>query len=192
MSVALIIGPMHSGKTTALLDEAARINSVGLKVLFVNSAKDIRTSDEVSTHNPIVSYKEKLKNVYFVKVSNLGGLDISGYHSILIDEAQFFDDLLDSVIKFVEVDKKNVIVSGLSGNYQRRKFGQILDLIPLVDNPDRIIYKTAYCVACAKDNKLVEATFSQRLNKEEMSEIAISSNKCPYISVCGTHFNVNQ
>ena len=50
---------------------------------------------------------------------------------ILINEGQFFPDLVQFVSLMVDVHKKKVIVCGLDSDFQRNKFGVILDLIPL-------------------------------------------------------------
>lgn len=187
MSLSLTLGPMHSGKTTDLLDEAARINAMGLKALFVNSTIDTRSLDEVSTHNPILSYKEKLPHVTFVKVSQLRDLDVSSFFSILIDEGQFFSDLRESIIHFLDKCGKHVHVGALSGDFNRKAFGQVLDLIPLCDNPNlNIKFKTSYCTRCAKEGgQLTVAAFSYRLNREERSQIAVGKH---YEPLCNKHY----
>jgi hypothetical protein len=51
-----------------------------------------------------------------------------------IDEAQFFCDLKQYVIKWCEEYNKNITVIGLDGDFKRNVFGHILDLIPVCDN----------------------------------------------------------
>jgi thymidine kinase len=191
MSLTLTFGPMHSGKTTELLDEAARINAMGLKCLYVNSTIDTRTSDEVSTHNPLLVYRNRLPNVTFVKVSRLADLNVADFYKVLIDEGQFFDDLRDSVIHFIDVCEKLVHISALTGDFNRRPFGEVLSLIPLVDNPkSNIIFKTSYCTRCAReDEQLVDAAFSYRLNREERAQIAIGNGK-KYEPLCAKHYKI--
>lgn len=189
MALYLIIGPMHSGKTTALLDEAARVNALGMKTLYINSSVDTRSEDEVSTHNPILKYKSTLHHVTFIKVSRLSDLDVSTFDTILIDEGQFQDDLVESVTRFVEVDKKYVHVAGLSGDFRRKKFGQILDLIPLVDNYNHIMFKTAYCTRCAAEGKQIDACYSKRLTVNVTEQIAVSGSKVIYEPSCAKHYH---
>ena len=84
---------------------------------------------------------------------------------ILIDEGQFFDDL-PNVLTLVEMNKKNVYVFGLDGDFKRNIFGKILDLIPLCDSVEKI---TADC-KCGST-----ALFSNRTINNE-SQILVGSN----------------
>lgn len=182
MSLSVILGPVNSGKTTALLDEASRVSAVGLRGLYVNSVIDTRNNDCVSTHNPLLSYKEKLTHITFLKISHLSELDVSGYDALFIDEAQFFEDLLPAVKRFMDNDRKYVWVAGLSGDFNRARFGQILDLLPLCA-ANRVIFKSSYCTRCARNKRLlVDAPYSYRLNREERAQIAVGKK---YESLCG-------
>lgn len=44
---------------------------------------------------------------------------------IAIDEAQFFGDLVEFCAAAADDDAKHVIVAGLDGDFQRRRFGQV-------------------------------------------------------------------
>jgi thymidine kinase len=92
----------------------------------------------------------------------------------LINEGQFFEDLY----VYVELLLKNgnkVYVCGLDGDFQRRKFGQILDLIPLCDKVTKL---TSLCSIC-KNGK--HGIFSMRLTVETCQTLVGSDN---YIPVC--------
>jgi thymidine kinase len=64
---------------------------------------------------------------------------------IVIDEAQFFDDLVVFVRCEVENFNKHVVVVGLDGDFYRNPFGKVLDCIPLADKVTRL---TALCARC--------------------------------------------
>jgi thymidine kinase len=93
---------------------------------------------------------------------------------ILINEGQFFPDLYDFVNELLKADKK-VYVCGLDGDFERKKFGNILDLIPLCDKVRKL---TSLCSIC-KDG--TPAIFSMRLTEEKEQTIVGSDN---YIPVC--------
>jgi thymidine kinase len=76
---------------------------------------------------------------------------------IIIEEAQFFDDLLVFARTMVESFGKIVVVVGLDGDSNRKPFGQILECIPLCDN---IIKLTAMDMI---DKDGTEAIFSKRI-----------------------------
>lgn len=65
---------------------------------------------------------------------------------IAIDEAQFFSDLLDFCSTAADEDAKHVIVAGLDGDFQRRRFGQILDIVPFADSVTKLTAKCTYCM----------------------------------------------
>jgi thymidine kinase len=83
---------------------------------------------------------------------------------ILINEGQFFEDLYDWTENMVEKNNKEVYICGLDGDFNRQKFGTILDLIPLCDKVTKIM---SICSICKNGKK---ALFSLRLsdNKEQV------------------------
>jgi thymidine kinase len=100
---------------------------------------------------------------------------------ILINEGQFFPDLYEIVVDMLNKNKK-VYICGLDGDFERKKFGFILDLIPLCD---KVIKLTSLCSIC-KDG--TPAIFSMRLTEEKEQTIVGSTN---YIPVCRKCYNKN-
>jgi thymidine kinase len=100
---------------------------------------------------------------------------------ILINEGQFFSDLYEVVVDMLNHNKK-VYVCGLDGDFERKKFGSILDLIPLCDKVSKL---TSLCSSC-KDG--TPAIFSMRLTEEKEQTIVGSNN---YIPVCRKCYNKN-
>ena len=75
-----------------------------------------------------------------------------------------------------------VYVCGLDGDFQRKKFGQILDLIPLCDKVTKL---TSLCSIC-KNGKA--GIFSMRLTVETCQTLVGSDN---YIPVCRECYDTN-
>jgi len=75
-----------------------------------------------------------------------------------------------------------VYVSGLDGDFQRKRFGQILDLIPLCDKVTKL---TSLCSIC-KNGK--PGIFSMRLTVETCQTLVGSDN---YIPVCRECYDNN-
>jgi len=153
MPLTLILGPMYSGKSTELLKYR------DANTLIINHSYDTRT-DGVSTHDGFELPARKCMELP----------DCSGYDTVLIDEAQFFDSL-----DGVENLAKNVVVAGLSGDYLQQPFGKILDLIP---KADKVIFLTAKCL-CGE-----AAPFTKRISGGT-NVISVDSR---YIAVCGECF----
>jgi thymidine kinase len=92
----------------------------------------------------------------------------------LINEGQFFEDLYEYVSYLLEKGKK-VYVCGLDGDFERKKFGQILDLIP---HCDKVTKLTSLCSICKNGEPGI---FSMRLTNEKCQTLVGSDN---YIPVC--------
>jgi thymidine kinase len=77
---------------------------------------------------------------------------------------------------------KKIYICGLDGDFERKKFGSILDLIPLCDKVSKL---TSLCSLC-KDG--TPAIFSMRLTEEKEQTIVGSNN---YIPVCRKCYKKN-
>jgi thymidine kinase len=178
----IIIGPMFSGKTNYLLKELTVFSLMGASVLYINHSLDNRSDKDFSTHNPLV--KDLSLNIKTVKTDCLKKVKdlCQEFIVIAIDEAQFFNGLKEFSLDLVENKGKRVIVAGLSGDFNRRPFGEIMDL---VSYSDRVTKLSSFCNVCAKDKKIKEAHFSHKLIKEVDTESNISvGGKNEYIPLC--------
>lgn len=175
----ILIGPMFCGKTNALLNELLRFDVVGAPVLYLNSANDTRTEEPFSTHHPLVN---KLTNITGKKVMDLYEVyeECKGYDVIGIDEAQFFPSLLPFVLQMVEREGKRVIVAGLSGNFRREVFGEIISLIPYADRVEKL---SSLCTDCAAKRKIKDAHFSYRIAAEVKDTVQVGGSG-EYVPLC--------
>ena len=168
MSLHLILGSMYSGKSTELMRHVDRLKSIGTRCLVVNHVSDTRVCGNfVQTHAG--------KRTAAKKTDDLLLVDVRPYDAIAIDEAQFFTNLRAAVMLIVEKHGKHVIVAGLSGDYLRKPFGEILDLVPLADD---VQFKRALCARCQHPDRL--ASFTKRVSDETVL-VSVSSE---YKAVC--------
>ncbi|NP_001296781.1 thymidine kinase [Zea mays] len=176
--IHVIVGPMFAGKTTALLRRVQAEAGNGRSVALIKSDKDNRYGlDSVVTHDgtkmacwalsELSSFHDKLGIEAYNKVDVIG-----------IDEAQFFDDLYDFCCKAADRDGKIVVVAGLDGDYKRRKFGSILDIVPLADSVTKL---TARCELCGR-----RAFFTLRKTQETKTELIGGADV--YMPVCRQHY----
>ena len=143
------------------------------KVLIINSDKDTRN---FLTHNSNI--KVELPRIQIDHLATLYGVkEYQESEVVGIDEAQFFTNLVSFCKQAVDVHGKHVIVSGLAQDFERNKFGQILDLIPLAD---KVVHLTALC-HCGKD-----AIFSKRTVKST-EQVLVGASEA-YIPVCREHY----
>jgi|SRR6056300_1270937 len=160
----IIIGPMFSGKTSSLIDIYKKIDN-NSQAIVINHSSDKRYTDK----NELVSHDGiKIPCFNFNKIRDMYDLesDFNNIKYILINEAQFFEDLIEMVTILVEKYKMNVYLAGLDGDYQKHKFGCILDLIPF---SDEVIKLNAKC------NCGLPAPFSMRIT-DEIEQVSVGTN----------------
>jgi thymidine kinase len=181
----LIAGPMYSGKTSKLLDIYKKYNFCDMKTLVINYAEDTRYSpDMLSTHERIMIpcvRGSSLKEVADI----VGGSPTEEFMKasiILINEGQFFKDIVPWVIAAVEEYKKTVYVCGLDGDFQRNRFGNWLDLVPMCDKVTKL---HSFCNKC----KRKPAIFSYRVSDETTQKLIGSDS---YIPLCRFCYNLQK
>ncbi|MBD36415.1 MAG: hypothetical protein CL512_06565 [Actinobacteria bacterium] len=143
----IIIGPMYAGKTTRLIEIYKRYKLCNIPVFVINHSSDKRYG-QTDLHNhenvtiPCVQCSDSLSDLNKSHRSQLENAKV-----ILINEAQFFEDLFVWVKALVEkrVNSPDVYIFGLDADSERREFGQILSLIPLCDSVTKL---NAICVDC--------------------------------------------
>lgn len=175
-SIKIILGCMFSGKTTEIIRECNRWNSIKNDVLCINYDEDTRygNDDKVYSHDLKHYVCKKANKLKDVSIEQIEYADL-----ILINEGQFFDDLIETCVEWCEKYKKNIIVSGLDGDFQRKPFGKILDLIPYADS---VIKLPALCHMCMNGN---EAYFTWRISNETEQKVIGSDN---YVALCRKHY----
>jgi thymidine kinase len=170
----LFIGPMFSGKTSRLVDIYKQCQFCNIPVAVINHSIDTRYHDTMlSTHDKVMIPCIKTNCITDI-------LDVlTNSQVIIINEGQFFDDLYTTVVSLLSQGKK-IYVGGLDGDFERKKFGQILDLIPMCD---KITKLTSLCSICKNGTPGI---FSKRLTMETEQTIVGSDI---YIPVCRTCYN---
>jgi thymidine kinase len=207
--IELVIGPMFAGKSSELLRRVSYYESQGLTVALVKSNKDDRYSEShVVTHDgtrkechavpSLTVFRETLTRLY------------TDADVIAIDEAQFFPDLKEFCTWAADVDEKRLVLAGLDGDFLRRKFGQVLDLVPLADKVTKL---TAICRFCQQEeeqggnsnesansignggaHKSVDesstypAVFSLRISSESGNAQEVVGGADTYAPVCRKHY----
>jgi len=193
----IILGPMFSGKSSRLVEIYKQCNFCNIPVAVINHSIDKRYDDTLlSTHDKVMIpciQTNKLRDIWYYDeglqgsekngniIDNqvvLNRLDDSvklvAADVIIINEGQFFEDLLPAVEHMLQHNKK-IYVGGLDGDFERKKFGQILELIPLCD---KVTKMTSLCGICKNGT---HGIFSKRISSEKEQTVVGSDN---YIPVC--------
>ena len=189
----LFIGPMFSGKTSKLLEIYKQNIFCKIPIIVINHSSDTRYHQtHLSTHDKIMI--PCVQTTHLLKIWNYDNLedpideDLMNIHFqfreakvVLINEGQFFPDLISCVEELLK-EKKKIYICGLDGDFERKKFGNILDLIPLCD---KVTKMTSLCGIC-KDG--TPGIFSLRLSSEKEQFLIGSDN---YIPVCRECYEKN-
>ena len=171
MSLEIIIGGMFSGKTSEMIRRLKRYQIINKKILVINSSVDTRSqNEELMTHDGVTMSCIKMKEFQFDTIQE--------YDVVAIDEAQFFTNLVQFV-QFCLTQNKNVLVTGLDGDFNQNVFGEILLLIPICDDVTKI---KALCMEC-HDGTL--GPFSKRITGDKCQELVGHSNI--YKASCRKH-----
>jgi len=168
----LILGPMFSGKTSKLLELHKQYTFCNIPVAVINYAGDIRYhSTMMSNHDNIMI--PCIQTTKLIEImDNIKHADV-----ILINEGQFFEDLVSCVESMLN-DKKIIYICGLDGDFERKKFGGMIDLIPLCDKVTKL---NSMCNLC-KDG--TPGIFSLRLTEEKEQLVIGSTNYIPACRYC--------
>ena len=177
----LIIGPMYSGKTSKLIEIYKQCIFCNIPVCIINHSIDTRYHETMlSTHDhkmiPCIlssNICENWSNPLNEHYNDLNEADV-----ILINEGQFFTNLKNVVMDMVDKENKIVYICGLDGDFQRNKFGDLLELIPYCDKVTKL---NSLCSQCRNGKKGI---FSCRLTNETTQVVIGSDNYKPLCRSC--------
>ncbi|KFM81162.1 Thymidine kinase, cytosolic, partial [Stegodyphus mimosarum] len=173
--IQVIFGPMFSGKTTELIRRLKRYQIANHSCLIIKYANDMRyDAVNIATHD-----RQTFSAVSSTSLTDLKS-DAENHSVIGIDEGQFFPDIV-SFAEEMANKGKIVIVAALDGTFQRKGFGEILQLVPLAES---VIKLTAVCMLCYE-----EASFTKRIGTETELEVIGGTDK--YMAVCRRCYDIS-
>ena len=181
----LFIGPVNSPKMfriEQLYNEYKTIHSSMVIINKCSSCKDYNNC--LKDNNYCIVKTDNLMDLWTEHISFEDNLDISEKDRnnfkiatskvIFINEGHLFPELKEFVNLLLK-DGKRVYVCGLDGDFERKKIGNILDLIPMCDKVSKL---TSFCQIC-KDG--TPGIFTKRLKKNvfccDYTDIAVC-RKC--------------
>ena len=185
----ITFGPMFSGKTTDLIQKVHQYLDINeakgiLKTaLIINSSLDKRDINKYNILTSHSSVKKELKDsIECITTNLLREVDPNDFDYIAIDESQFFKDLVPVVKDWLQLGKKIHCV-GLIADVNKKRFGDLLDLIP---EASKINQLKAYCILC-KDH-LQNAPFTKLKKSTGEKSVVFVGEKDYYIPVCHEHY----
>jgi len=148
----IICGPMFSGKSEELIRRLRRAQIARLHVLTCKHSLDDRHTIEcVVSHDGNKIEAEAVDSVdTILKLGKKNEINVVG-----IDEVQWFDSKIISVVCKLIDSGKRVIAAGLDLDFRGVPFGPMPTLLAIADDIEKL---QAICTICGKD-----AHFTQRL-----------------------------
>ncbi len=168
---------MFSGKTTELFRRIKRYTAAHENCLVVRYDKDNRYSSlHASTHD-----REMLKATGAASLAQIADL-VEQYDVIGVDEGQFYPDIVEMTELFASQGKK-VVISALDGDFRRKPFGRVLELVPMAESVTKL---TAVCTFCHAD-----APFTRRITTETAIEVIGGADKLRTIVLLFAYLTIN-
>lgn len=173
-SIEVVCGPMFSGKTEELIRRVKRAQIAKQRVQIFKPAMDIRYDEtHVVSHSSISIKSEPVDSAVDILLRLKDSTRV-----VAIDEIQFFDEAIITVVTKLAARGYRVICAGLDLDYKAQPFGSMPLLLAIADEVTKI---HAICTICG-----AAATRSQRLNLSK--EKILLGEKDSYEARCRAHY----
>lgn len=176
-TIEVVCGSMFSGKTEELMRRLRRAKIAGQVIEIFKPKLDTRYDEKC-----IVSHDQN--NIESTPVdSSANILLMAGDADVIgIDEAQFFDQGLVSVVQQLADRGIRVVIAGLDMDFRRQPFGPMSELCAIADSVDKI---HAICMECGR-----LANYSYRLVHSDQQ--VMLGEKQEYSPLCRTCYLKHQ
>lgn len=174
-SIEVICGSMFSGKTEELIRRLRRAQFANQKIRIFKPCIDVRYSDDM-----VVSHDfHKIESTPIPSPEHMLECIGDGTQVVGIDEAQFFDETVISVVSKLADSGIRVVIAGLDMDYLGKPFGPMPALMAIAED---VLKVHAICVKCGSP-----AAHSHRLSKNE--DLVVLGEKDVYEPLCRHCFN---
>ena len=170
---------MYSGKTSKLLAISCQLDRARIRNVIINHISDTRYGDgqELVSHDGTAKPCVSTPSLHAFH-DPTKALDTE---AILINEGQFFDDIVVWVTKMVKSPhSKQIYICGLDADFRGHSFGSWLELLPIADNISKL---QSVCAVCKKK----PSVFSMRLCSEERQVLVGNTEYVPACRACFEH-----
>lgn len=169
---------MFSGKTEELIRRVKRAQIAKQRVQIFKPSMDVRYDE-----NDVVSHSsQSIKSEPVEKAVDILLNIKDSTRIIAIDEIQFFDEAIVTVVNKLAVRGFRVICAGLDLDYRARPFGPMPMLLAIADNVQKI---HAICTVCGAN-----ASRTQRI--VENSDDILLGETDAYQARCRAHYQAEE
>jgi thymidine kinase len=176
--IEVVCGPMFSGKTEELIRRVKRAQIAKQRVQIFKPAIDVRyDKDDVVSHSSQAVKAEPVENAVDILIRLKDSTRV-----VAIDEVQFFDEAIVTVITKLAARGYRVICAGLDLDYRAQPFGPMPALLAIADEVMKI---HSICTVCG-----APATRSQRLARSK--EKILLGETDAYEARCRGHYQYDE
>lgn len=168
----LITGPMFSSKTSTLLKVIDKYKN---NVCVITHSFDTRYLESSIVSHDGISCKAHITCIKLMDYANSEYIKKNKY--ITIEEAQFFDDLVEFV-DFLHTQNKTIFVCGLNMDYKLEPFENIAHIKKIANKVHDL---HSYCYECND-----KALYTKRINTLSTEKIVVGSHEM-YKPTCLSH-----
>ncbi len=177
-SIEVICGPMFSGKTEELIRRVKRAQIAKQRVQIFKPAIDVRYDvEDVVSHSSQSIKSEPVECAVDILLRLKDSTRV-----VAIDEVQFFDENITTVVSKLAARGYRVICAGLDLDYRAQPFGPMGTLLALADEVVKI---HSICTVCG-----APATRSQRLSLSQ--EQILLGETDAYEARCRGHYQYDE
>ncbi len=177
-SIEVVCGPMFSGKTSELIRRVERAQIAKQRVQIFKPCIDIRyNKDDVVSHTSRTVKAEPVENAVDILIRLKDSTRV-----VAIDEVQFFDDAITTVVVKLAARGYRVICAGLDLDYRAQPFGPMPSLLAVADEVMKI---HAICTICG-----ASASRTQRLIKSK-AQVLLGETDA-YEARCRAHYQYDE
>lgn len=174
-SIEVVCGPMFSGKTEELIRRVKRAQIAKQRVQIFKPAIDVRyDKEDVVSHSSQAIKSEPVENAVDILIRLKDSTRV-----VAIDEVQFFDESIITVVTKLAARGYRVICAGLDLDFRAQPFGPMPTLLAIADEVMKI---HAICTVCG-----APATRSQRLNNQNRERVLLGETDA-YEARCRGHY----
>lgn len=177
-SIEVVCGPMFSGKTEELIRRVKRAQIAKQRVQIFKPAIDVRyDKEDVVSHSSQTIKAEPVENSVDILIRLKDSTRV-----VAIDEVQFFDENIITVVTKLAARGYRVICAGLDLDYRAQPFGPMPTLLALADEVMKI---HSICTVCG-----APATRSQRLSASK--DRVLLGETDAYEARCRGHYQYDE
>ncbi len=181
-SIEVITGSMFSGKTDEMIRRLRRATIARQKVQVFKPVIDNRYHSEQVTSHAGTAYNA----IPIQRAADILKLLENDTTVVAVDEAQFFDDEITTIVQQLADRGIRVIVAGLDTDFRERTFGCMPVLMAIAEKVDKL---QAICMVCGEPASRTQRLVNGKPARYDDPVIIVGASEM-YEARCRKHHEV--